>query len=1253
VQTLDLRDILDAQDEVAVDGILVVAADGRVIWSNRRYADLWSVPPGLIENGADGALLEHVAGLLRDGEGFRERVAELYRDGEEASRDELELLDGRMVERFSGPLRNRDGSLFGRVWFFRDITTFKQTERTLRERLEHLQAVYELAGAVDRAESVEEITRAAFDSLERLLGADRVALLLADGDDRLRFRAWRGLSDAYRAAIEARSPVLPHLGNPDAISIPDVFEDPSFADLLEVVAREGLRGYAFIPLVHGDRLTGRLVLYYEGRRELSGAELRLCRALGSHIAFAVARRQAEEALRLSRDELAVILGGVTDGITVQDPSGRLVYANDAAARLLGAGSALELTQGDPAALMPSFEVFGEDGNPLPIAEFPGRLALGGQTPKERVLRWRAVATGEDRWSIVTATPVFGAGGEVRLAINIFRDITVRKREEERVAFLAEAGDVLNRSLDYAETLREVARLAVPRIADWCVVYMRDGETIERLAVEHHAGRGEEVGELLARFPLDAGATSGVPQVMRSGEPLLLQHADSETLARDASRADELARELEELNVRSSMTVPLSAPGGAFGAISFVSTESGRRFDDTDLELALELARRASVAVENARLYREAERSFAMLDALFASSPVGLAQFDPDLRFVRVNDALAEMNGIAARDHIGLSLAELLPNLAPDVAGMIRQVHETGESVIDLELVGETPARPGEIRRWLETLYPVTAASGERIGVGAVVVEVTDRHRAQEEAAAGRERIAFLAEASSILASSLDYGETLANVARLAVPAVADWCAVDVVEADGGLRRLAVAHVDPEKVALAYEIQRRWPDPVGSGSGPAAVARTGVPELVPEITEEMLDAIPLDPERRAAVLALGLRSYLAVPLLVRGRVLGVITLIGAESGRLLGEADLALAQEVARRAAVALDNAQLFQEAEERAQAARVLDAVGDGVFLVDGHGVVRLWNPAAEQITGLDGELVLGRAATEAIPGWEGALPSVPVGEGNEPPRPEAVPLDLGHGEVWLSISGVGFADGTVYAFRDITEERNVDQLKSDFVATVSHELRTPLAAIYGASVTLQRSDLRLDADKRERLLQVIGSESERLARTINDILWASRLESDQLQLTIERCDPAELAGSVVAARAAHLPANVDLVFRSPPDIPAIRADADKLRQVLTNLVDNAVKYSPDGGRVEVRLERSDGHVRFTVEDEGLGIPPPEQERIFEKFYRLDPQLTRGVGGTGLGLYISRELVRRMHGTISVRPTVPRGSTFVVELPAA
>lgn len=333
------------------------------------------------------------------------------------------------------------------------------------------------------------------------------------------------------------------------------------------------------------------------------------------------------------------------------------------------------------------------------------------------------------------------------------------------------------------------------------------------------------------------------------------------------------------------------------------------------------------------------------------------------------------------------------------------------------------------------------------------------------------------------------------------------------------------------------------------------------------------------------------------------------------------------------------------------RAARVLSQTAAAVVLVDGEGIVRVFNRAAEAITGITAGEACDRPIARVFPGWDELHGQIPVAD--EPggqPAPATLPFELPTGELWLSISGVAFDDGTVYAFRDLTAERQLERARGDMIATVSHELRTPIAAVYGAAQTLQRSGLA-EAD-REALLRVVSEQSERLARLVEEVLTASRLDSGQLSVQEERFDPAAVAAdAVAAARAAN--AGRTLMLANGEAVPHVLADAGRLRQVLANLIENAIKYSPEDTPVEVSVEARPQTVVLTVRDGGIGIPVEEQERIFEKFHRLDPQLARGVGGTGLGLYIARELVVGMGGRIWVEPNGNRGSAFSVELPRA
>jgi signal transduction histidine kinase len=273
------------------------------------------------------------------------------------------------------------------------------------------------------------------------------------------------------------------------------------------------------------------------------------------------------------------------------------------------------------------------------------------------------------------------------------------------------------------------------------------------------------------------------------------------------------------------------------------------------------------------------------------------------------------------------------------------------------------------------------------------------------------------------------------------------------------------------------------------------------------------------------------------------------------------------------------------------------------------------------------------------------------VAEEGERPRSVTLPVEVDERDLWLSFVAVRGREGIVYAFRDQTGERRLDEEKSDFIATISHELRTPMAAVYGAAQTLLLREDKLSAEDAHRLLEMIVAQAARLTQITEEVLLASRLDRGDVAIQSGRVDVAELTRATVEAMRSQLPDDV-LVAVEAADGAEAAADPDRLQQVLVNLVDNAAKYGGPG-RVAIRVERSPFGVRISVADSGAGIPQAEHARIFEKFYRGDPDLTRAPGGTGLGLYISRELVDRMGGRIHVRSRPGAGATFVVELPRA
>lgn len=408
---------------------------------------------------------------------------------------------------------------------------------------------------------------------------------------------------------------------------------------------------------------------------------------------------------------------------------------------------------------------------------------------------------------------------------------------------------------------------------------------------------------------------------------------------------------------------------------------------------------------------------------------------------------------------------------------------------------------------------------------------------------------------------------------------------------------------------------------------------------------------------------GTTAAMMVPVKHEGRVVGVVQLM-TDRGE-YSPAQLELCEGLVAQMAAAVRNARLQKErrrleaaeaaaravAAEREQAAQVLEAVGDGIFLLDDDGVVRLWNHAAELAIGVAAADVIGQALAEALPEWPGLAARIPIADGAIAPHAVTLPVDVGGRDLWLSFVAVRSVDGVIYAFRDLTHERRLDQEKNDFVATISHELRTPMAAVYGAAETLLRREGELTPEQNRQLVEMIAAQASRLSQITEEVLLTNQLDRGELRVEREPVDVVDVVRRTVEAMESQLPEQVEIDIALPPELGSASADPDRIQQVIVNLLDNAVKYG--GSPVRVRVEGADGHVRISVADAGPGISADDQERIFEKFYRSDPQHTRAPSGTGLGLYISRELVRRMGGRLDVSSRPGSGATFVVELPRA
>jgi signal transduction histidine kinase len=583
-------------------------------------------------------------------------------------------------------------------------------------------------------------------------------------------------------------------------------------------------------------------------------------------------------------------------------------------------------------------------------------------------------------------------------------------------------------------------------------------------------------------------------------------------------------------------------------------------------------------------------------------------------------------------------------------------------------------------------------------------------QARRRAEAGRERAAFLAKASSLLAASLDYETTLRNVAMLAVPRMADWCAIEMA-VEGGSEQVAVAHVDSAKLALAKELRRRYPP--DEERGVAQVIRTGASQLIAELTGDALVAAAHgDPERIRLVRELGLRSWMVVPIRTRDEVLGAITFVGAESGRTYSGEDLEMAEQLGERAGLAIANARLF-EAERSARdqlarlqgataafaSARTLADVGkvtvDLAMTMVGADRVLVWRLAdgfdgvaspgaardgAQQLDliayrgvppqvlasaqriALGADVVVARVARRREPFFTDAsfVPTSEVVAGS------AIPLIVQ--DRLIGVFGLGFHqprgfDGGERAFlssiadqcaQALDRVRAYDEavraigVRDDFLSIAGHELRTPLTALHLQLGSLV--GLAGGAGPTRKLGERAGkalSQAERLARLVDELLDVSRIAQGRLTLDIEDVDIGELVLETVA--------RLEDEFRRAGSAPHVKVahphgrwDRNRLDQVVTNLLSNAVKYGA-GHPIEVAVEDHGPSAHLVVRDHGIGIDGDAQARIFERFERAVS--SRHYGGLGLGLWISRQIVQAHGGSIAVESEAGAGARFEVMLP--
>ena len=373
---------------------------------------------------------------------------------------------------------------------------------------------------------------------------------------------------------------------------------------LEILRSLGFRSSMIVPLRSRGRIIGDLALVSAtSERRFGEADLAAAQELAVAGGLYLENARLYRDLRLARDELEAILAGVADAVTVQGPDGRLVYVNEAAVRLLGFEAREALLSATPAELMERFELLGDDGRPFPLERLPGRLALQGLEPEPLTVRYRAHDSGQIRWSRVKARPMRTPEGGL-LAINVIEDITDLKQAEETQRLLADAGRVLAGSLDFEETLRRVAWLAVPELADWCMVDLLGDRGLQRVAAAHADPARAATAKAMEGLVIDPDAPIGVAAVARTGRSELHTQVAADHIERAAFNPHH-AELLRQIGIRSQASVPMTMRGQRLGVITLATTTfSDRRLGAEQLAVAEELGRRAAVAVDGARLYRQ-------------------------------------------------------------------------------------------------------------------------------------------------------------------------------------------------------------------------------------------------------------------------------------------------------------------------------------------------------------------------------------------------------------------------------------------------------------------------------------------------------------------------------------------------------------------------------------------------------------------------------------------------------------------------
>jgi PAS domain S-box-containing protein len=1162
-----------------------------------------------------------------------------------------------------------------------------------------LTEIASLSSALARARDQDAVARALLEACLSLLDVDFAAVALIS-EDREHARGLQALAHGVDTSWWAEV-TLDFESEPTAIASavfeggPVVVHDVAGSQRVNprLAEKVGAKSAVFVPLVSEERVPAVLVVATTtAPKVFSGDELSLLQALAAEAALALDRARSADALAdaLERERLVASIGRKVR--SELDLEAVLRVAVEEAGVAVGVDRCF-LRLGEQERAMPVAAEWHTDGL-APIGDAADRLAGTNLAARER----RTVAVGDVREEpafedtelggvqplldlnslAVLATPVlvfdemigvFGfhrsepgewSEGDILVAEAVARELGVAihaarllkenaERLEQQTALL-KAAQVVTSELRLETVLQrlvvEVTKLLDADAAD-CYLYDVDRSVLRCAAV--HGLEAE-----LVEFELSAGSEAED----RFADPL--PHTAYEGFA-------------------GAISAPMTWSGERRGVLGVATRDPKRTFGTLEKNLLETFAGLASLAVRNAASFEQSVRQARVQRGFYGIACALAAHLSHAATLDAVAHAANEALGgsftavlmpgargleLAASyqlpDELAASLAEGVPESAVVLEMAARErTMLSASSLDDDERFGEDWRRLAGVRSLLA--IPVDPPRREEGGLVVVFfVEqraVTDDdlelgRRLAGAARGGLERSELyesertsralsqqLARMGGLLATELDPAAIPAEVAEQAPTLLgADACVILLVDGAELVVNAVGGTAAPSVVGTRLPMTSRPAGDVVQSRAPVVFADGGEdPRLLGD-----------DP-----VLAEGHVGYVGVPLLgVQQGVQGVLA-VYSQRPRAWREEEVEALAALASNASAVLSNAELYQRvAIERERSYAILSNIADGIVAVDREGQVVLWNEAAEAITGVPAAAALGRSLLEVL---QRELASDEEGLAGE----RLIAIQRGGDEVTLSLTEavmrdpVGAVSGRIFAFRDVSSERIVDQMKSDFVSTVSHQLRAPLTSIYGFAETLLRRDVLFGEAEQDTFLGYIASEAQRLTSIVDTLLSVARLEAGDLHVELVPTDLRDVVSEVVTT--AQHGAGVNghhFVLHLPEEPLAASADREKLGQILTNLIDNAVKFSPNGGTVTVEAHRRAGRVEVRVVDEGQGIPEDERERIFSKFHRSDSS-PRGQSGAGLGLFIARGLVRAMGGRIWVDSAEGGGSSFVFELPLA